>query len=25
VQKALDEAYAFHGVDIAKLQPIVIR
>lgn len=25
VQKALDEAYAFRGVDIAKLQPIVIR
>lgn len=25
VQKALDEAYSFRGVDISKLQPIVIR
>lgn len=25
VQKALDQAYAFRGVDITKLQPVVIR
>ena len=25
VQKALDEAYAFRGVDITKVQPVVIR
>lgn len=25
VQKALDEAYAFRGVDVSKLQPVVIR
>lgn len=25
VQKALDDAYAFRGVDITKLQPIVVR
>jgi polar amino acid transport system substrate-binding protein len=25
VQKALDEAYSFRGVDVTKLQPIVVR
>jgi hypothetical protein len=25
VQKALDQAYAFRGVDITKVQPVVIR
>jgi polar amino acid transport system substrate-binding protein len=25
VQKALDDAYAFRGVDITKVQPVVIR
>jgi hypothetical protein len=25
VQKALDDAYAFRGVDITTVQPVVIR